>query len=1231
SYPTVDTTFFAGTFCKHPLAMVAANAVLNELASRGPQLQERLNLRTERFVTDLSACFTEHGLAVTIPRFGSQFRLVSSDDIHLLYPLLIENGLYIREGRNLFLSDAHTDEDLARALEAVRKALATGRRSGLLPGGRINATASNEPPARNDLTPGQHQVWTLAKMDPASASAYNQVAVLDMRGLLRLDALEQAINHVVRVHDSLRTTFGEIDPVQRVLSDIVVPLRTIDATGDLTDSIADEGATTFDLTRGPMLRAAVLRRGDSEHVLVVSSHHIVADGWSMGVLLQHIALCYSAICRGESLATGRVSQFEDYRRRLESIDSAERVQAEHYWLRRFDGPVPTLDLPGDKTRPVVRSFRGARTSRSIDVELAARIDNVARTHDLTSFSLLLAVYTMLLHRLSDQDDVIVGIPAAARLTAEDTMVIGPCANMLPIRSRVNRELSFSEHLVHIGASVLEALEFQHYPFQALLERLELPLDPSRTPLVSSVFNVDRQVAVPQLADLEVDRITFPVRNVQFDLLLNIVPDHTGLRMEMDYSSDLFDEATPTAWLELYVDLLRAVIAAPDQPLHRLYRSVVTSGVNGPEHEDTMPARCLPDLFEDRARRTPDRVCVRSGDSVITYRQLAHRSDRLAAALQRCGVGPEVVVAVIFAPSISAHVAILGILKAGGAYLPLDPSLPYERLSMLLEMSGALHVIESTATAGKVAITTDTDRRVFRLDADGDLLGPFASDSAPIRDARLRPENAAYIMYTSGSTGVPKAVVGTHHSTVNRLRWMWREFSFASGETMCQKTSLAFVDSVWELFGPLLAGVCTVVVDRETVAAPDSFVRLLAAQEVTRVVVVPTLLSLMLDALDAHSASLPSLRHWTVSGEELPATLVHRFRHHFPEATLLNLYGCTEVSADATAYSSFAEIDRRRRSPFGGPIDNSAVYLLDPRLDPVPVGAIGELYVSGATVNRGYADRPDLTGSRFVADPFAERPGQRMYRTGDRARRAPGEVFEFVGRADRQVKIRGVRVELGEVEAALNGHPAVVNCAVITETDWSGSRTLTGYIELRPDVPTIDVFEIRRYLTRRLPEQFVPTEIVTASPLPRTSSGKIDRRSLARTNQPSVPDRGAEQALTATERTLLELWSGLLPNVPFESSANFFDLGANSLHAIRLRQRIVDRFGIPVTAHELFAAPTVSDMAAVIEDKLIADADDETVDSILRELESLDEYEVSSRPTGDVNTPPDSDTTMSGGR
>ncbi|GHF43631.1 amino acid adenylation domain-containing protein [Deinococcus metalli] len=1035
----------------------------------------------------------------------------------------------------------------------------------------------------------QERMWLLHELD-AGGTAYSVVGALHLRGALDVAALEDSLRYIVERHEPLRTTFEDRDGLlyQRVNPpEFTVERRSLRG---YADSAAQLKAATrdlqtclqrpFDMREGPMIRVTLFDLADDHHILLLDLPHINSDAWSLGVLLEELIHGYEAQLAGRAPALPELPvQYRDYavwQREWLRGDTLERLRT--YWRAALQD-LPALELPLDRPRPPSLTFGGATVWATLPTPLLERLRRVATAENATLFMVMLTAFKVLLSHWTGQTDVAVGTPVAGRSTPGVERMIGVFVNTLVMRSDLAGDPSFREALRRVRDTTVGAFDHQDMPFAQLVTDLQPVRDLSRSPLVQVMFN---QINVPMpersLPGLHLGFVELDRGGAQFDLGCTVTEISGEERVSLEYNTALFAEATMQALLDRFLRLLDEVSRHPDGVVSELpllsgeERAQLAAWSGEPDLGDE-PMDTVPELFEAQVRRTPDAVALRSGSAVITYRELNARANRLARHLRAHGVEGETPVAICLPRSVGAVVATLGVLKAGGAYVPLDPAHPPARLAQLLHDAVPRLLLGTAEVAGQVP-TGEMPVLVVPLDGD-DTGAAWAAHPADDLGVVTAPDALAYVMYTSGTSGTPKGVQGLHRGVTYRLRWMWDAFPFAAGEVCCLKTSAGFVDSVWELFGPLLAGVPLVLVPEQLLQDPPAFLALLAREEVTRVVLVPSLLRVLLEALE-NGPPLPCLTLWTASGEPLGTDVVAQFRQTLPHARLLNLYGSTEVAGDATWTEVTADgtvAPSTSFEPIGQPLPGALVYVVDAALRQVPPGTPGELLVGGSGLARGYHGQPDLTATRFVPNPHG--PGQ-VFRTRDRAAFLPDGRLQVLGRLDRQVKVRGVRVEPEDVEARLLTHAQVESCAVTLSRGQD--PVLVAYVVLRsPATPT----ELRAYLAAQLPSPAVPAHVVVLEQLPRTASGKLDRQRLP---EPAAGSAAAVPPGTALERRLAELWAELL-DVPVEHVGrhdSFFDLGGHSLLAARLVARLEPAFGVRVPLAALFRGPTIADLAAALD-------------------------------------------------
>jgi amino acid adenylation domain-containing protein len=1033
----------------------------------------------------------------------------------------------------------------------------------------------------------QRMFWLLDQLEP-DVPAYNLPRALHLEGPLNVEALRGVFRALLRRHDVLRTSFiaqdGELFQCVDEHIEFDLPMRDLSglpASSRKVEALAiasEERRKPFDLERAPLLRATLLRLGPDEHVLVLVMHHIITDGWSMGILFKEIAQFYRQLALGRPPQLAQLPiQYADFacQQREQLADQALQKDLE-YWENKLRGCPTLLELPTDRPRPAVQSHHGSMEGLTIGKTLTRRMKDLCAREGATLYMGLLAVFQVLLWRYSGKDDILVGTPLAGRDDPELADLIGCFVNTCVIRGDLTGNPGFQEFLARVRVAALEAYAHQRVPIEQLLAKLKCERTPSHTPLFQVMFilqNAPKQVI--RFPGLVIDELELDSGLAKFDITLEVVEQEGLLYCQFEYRSELFEGSTIQRMALHFHNLLESAIENPSCPIARL------SMLEEREREEMLFAWNATSLdypreltiaraFEEQFRRTPDAIALLDGFQRITYREVERRANQVANALIQRGVRPEMPVGIYMKRSAEAIIAILGAIKAGGLYVPLDISQPKHRLHLLISTGDCRTVLTHRALQHDLPAPVNP----ILLDLDEALWTKSSGSPPPSPSGQL-----AYIIFTSGSTGVPKGVVGTHRATMNRLAWMYETYPFSSDEVCCQKTALGFVDSVWEIFGPLLRGIPNVIIPEEVVIDPELLLELLARERVTRIVLVPTLLGVLLEHAPDLDTRAPMLKLWTVSGEYLPLDLAKKFRDVLPEAVLLNLYGSSEVAGDATFYE-VGELDGLAAIPIGKPIANTRAYILDDFVQPVPMGVHGTLYVGGDCVSKGYWRRPDLTSERFVPSPFGAKSGT-LFVTGDRARFLPDGNLEYLGRLDTQIKLRGFRVELGEIEANLVVHPSVRQATVTVAGHDADTRQLVAYVVGR-DGAAPPSRELRDFLGGRLPQYMVPAVFVELAELPLLPSGKVDRGSLPQ--PPSGIGQAGEKLgpRNDVETRLVSIWRELLGLEELGVTENFFALGGNSLLAMQILARVRKTYEVEISIRSLFDGPSVEELAREIE-------------------------------------------------
>lgn len=1032
------------------------------------------------------------------------------------------------------------------------------------------------------LTDAQKQLWLLAQRDDRASRAYNVPVILSLRGCLHVRAMRQAIQDAVDRHEALRTTISADGQEQRISQGMAfeVPLvdfsgvAPIDSSRRLTDFLETQSNGLFDLTQGPLFRATLVKLGQHDHVLALVAHHIIVDGWSIGVLVRDIASDYTARVSGSRLEKERPLQFREYASwHNDRLDDRAMQDHESYWLEHLSGPLPQLELTS-KPRPPVMTFRGARCSIKLEAGLVKSLNELSQQNNCTLFMTLLAVYLILLRRLSGQGDLIAGVPVSKRALKGGGDLVGYCVNVVPLRFQSCANPSFKEHLATLRNIVIEAYQHADYPFAKLVSKLNVPRDPSRPQLVGTIFNMNAPLAAGlTLPELDVGLMSCPIAYARHDVSVNVIPVRDELVLEVDYNTDLFDAAAIEGFAQRMATLCEAVVSDPEQRVSNLpiltekERQQLLVELNATQ-VDFPRGLCLHQLFEAQVGRTPEVTAVVFENQSLTYAELDARANQLAHHLRTLGVGPEVPVGICMERSIEMIVSLFGILKAGGAYVPLDTDYPEDRLGFMLRDTRAPVVLTQHRLRDRLPAC---DALKLALDREWGLISTAPSSKPTVR---VTPQNLAYVIYTSGSTGKPKGASIPHAGIVNRLLWMQDAYGLDATDRVLQKTPFSFDVSVWEFFWPLMTGARLVVAKPGGHKDSRYLAELIAEAQVTTLHFVPPMLAVFLEEPGIEACR--SLRRVICSGEALPFELTQRHYARL-EVPLHNLYGPTEASVDVTHWT--CERDSTLSVvPIGRPIANTQMYILDAELNPLPLGVTGDLYIGGVGLGRGYLGRPDLTAEKFIPDPFSNVAGARLYRTGDLARYLPDGNIEFLGRSDHQVKIRGFRIELGEIEATLAQHPAVREVVVVARDDGPGDKRLVAYLVPTPDAqPGISAW--RAFLKDKVPDYMVPAAFVCLDALPLSHNGKVDRKALPAPEVRPEADQDHVAPRNPTEKHIAEIWAQVLGIERVGIHANFFELGGDSILAIQIIAR-ANQAGFKLTPQRLFEHPTVAGLAGI---------------------------------------------------
>ena len=1052
------------------------------------------------------------------------------------------------------------------------------------------------------LSYAQQRLWLIHQMEP-DTPGYNLPLGLRLRGELNHAALDGSLREILKRHDVLRTCFivqnGE--PFQRIAARVEFRLGTINLSDtpkaeqeeEVRKEARAEAQRVFDLKQAPLFRATLLRLRERDHVLLITMHHIVSDGWSMGVLLGELVTLYSALRLGQpSPLTALPMQYADFaewQRKWLTGENLERQMG--YWRKELSKLPPALELPTDRPKPASRSSNGNSYRFAVSLEITEELRRLARRNKASLFMVMLAAWQVLLHRYSGQADILIGTAIANRNRLQLEELIGFFVNTLVLRGDLSGHPSFSEVLRRARETSLAAQEHQDLPFERLVAETELQQKPQDNPFFTVMFNwLNLPVSQTELAGLKWEHLEQALTANRFDLMLTVFEGKTELPGLFEYSADLFDESTVARMAGHLQTLLASIAADPEQKICDLqflppdeFRQLVFDWA-GKETEYPRDSS-LCELFERQAEQTPEAAALIAGNEKVSYRELNGKANQLARYLRNSGIRIEDPVAICLDRSAAMIIALLGVLKCGGAYVALDPGYPAERIAFVVADTKTRILITQEILAKNLP-----DRSVVRtlcIDRDWPAIQP--SSSADLK-LPLSGGNLAYIAYTSGSTGTPKGVAISHRAAIRLVRG--NDYAhFGSQEIFLQFAPIAFDASTFEIWGCLLNGGTLAV----CASGIEEAGKALRQQHVSTAWLTAGLFHWM---TDHQPDSLRGVRQLLAGGDVLSPQHVMKFLEVAAEKTvLINGYGPTE-NTTFTCCQPIRRGDQFSASvPVGKPIANTRIYVLDGQMHPLPIGAAGEAFIGGDGLARGYWGQADLTGEKFVPDPYSQRPGERLYRSGDRMRWLADGRLEFLGRMDTQVKIRGFRVEPGEIEAALNAHSKVRESAVIAETQPSGEKRLLAYFS--PETPDSDVTEVtaeelRQYLRMKLPDYMVPSELIAVQEFPLTANGKTDRRALSALPRGTVPGTSHAAPRTAAEKVIAQIWSEVLEKSSIGVEESFFELGGHSLQATQIILRLRETFQIDTfPLRRLFETPTVAGLVGALKEHY----EPETVETI----------------------------------
>ncbi|HLN61119.1 MAG TPA: amino acid adenylation domain-containing protein [Symbiobacteriaceae bacterium] len=1036
----------------------------------------------------------------------------------------------------------------------------------------------------------QERLWFLEQFTPGSA-AYHLPVTYRMSGALDLPVLERSLRALIQRHEALRTAFRSEDGrlTQVIREDVYLPLTVADLSSlpeaererALAQGLTEQYSQPFDLTRGPLFRATLFRLADTDHVLLLTLHHMIADGWSNTLIGKELGALYTAFHTGaEPSLPALPIQFADYACwHQQWLQGPEMERQIAFWRQALEGVDPLLQLPTDHARPPVQGAEGGTVPFAVDRACLAGLRRLNQQEGTTLFMLLMAAFQTFLHRYTGQRDIVVGMPVFNRNRPETERVVGFFANTHVIRTQFEAEPTFRSVLQSVKRFALEAVSRQEVPFERIVEALSLPRDPSRTPLCQAMLTVAAgHETAAAWSDLTVQ--PHPVQRVgaMFDLTLEVSEQEDGLGLCLVYRTDLFDRETVERMAGNFAELLGGIASQPDASVSRL--PILSEAERRQLAEWNATARAYPgdrmihERFADQALQTPDRIALTCEEQHLSYAELNRCANRVAHFLRKRGVTRGTLVAVGMERSVEMVVGLLAILKAGAAYIPIDPTYPDERVAAMLEDAAPAVLLTQSHLQARFAGKASC---VIALDGEA---AQIAQEPGTNPDVDVEGEDLAYVIFTSGSTGRPKGAMNSHGGISNRLLWMQEAYQLGPDDAVLQKTPFSFDVSVWEFFWPLMTGARLVMARPGGHKDVEYLTEVITSERVTTLHFVPSMLQMFLHG--EHVERCTSLRRVICSGEALSYELQERFFERL-KADLHNLYGPTEAAVDVT-YWQCRPHDERRLVPIGRPVANTQMHLLDAYQQPVPIGVVGELYIGGVQVGKGYLNRPDLTVERFVTLDLGAGP-ERLYRTGDLGRWLQDGTIEYLGRTDGQVKVRGVRMELGEIEAALRQHPAIKEALVLVHRVSDADVRLVAYYTGAAE--SLTASELRQFLLQILPEYMLPAAFVPLAAFPISPNGKVDRKALPRLDEFPTRTGAAQAALeNDTERQIAGVWAEVLrlPAASIGADDNVFDLGGNSLLVLQISEVLRTRLQLSVSVVDLFRYTTVRRLAQFLDQR-----------------------------------------------
>ena len=1043
------------------------------------------------------------------------------------------------------------------------------------------------------LSYAQQHLWIVDQMQPGNP-AYNVPVVFDIKGELDIQRLEGSINEVIQRHEVLRTSFTTKDnqPYQIIHPELQIKIDQVDLSGFSTEKketkyenlISSEVIKSFDLSKPPLIRVTLYKLDQSIYKLLLNLHHIVCDGWSIGLIIKEVGAIYEG---NYSDLPELPMQYADYsildKKRLEENKYEKQIS---YWREILEKELPVLELPLDKPRPAVQTFVGSNRFFSINRSLADKLQSIGLQQGATVFMLVLAAYQVLLHRYSGQDDIIVGVPVSTRTRNEYEMLVGYFLNMTAFRIDLSDDPTFIELLKRVRDLTLEAFSNQEVPFEKVVESLKFKRDLSRNPIFQTTLEVSPGSSYI-LKDLQVKQNNLDTRFSQVDLAIHLKENDEGFSGRFEFNTDLFNEATIERYVSHFINLLTSIAENLDQKISSI--PILSTEEKeellkkGDQKTYYKPEKVIHKFFEEAVEKSPDSMAISLNGETLTYSNLNERANLLAHHLISLGVKEDSLVGICMERSFDLIVGILAILKAGGGYLPIDLSYPQDRTTFMLQDAGVEIVLTQSKLSGSLNI-----KNVNLI-----LIDNYKPEKSVVSNPviKINPESLAYVIYTSGSTGKPKGVMVTHYNVVRLFQATDQWFKFNERDVRTLFHSYAFDFSVWEIWGALFYGGKLVIIPQLISRDPESFYNLLLKEKVTVLNQTPSAFRQLVQvAVNRDESEKLFLRYIIFGGETLDLKILKPWFELYGDEkpSLVNMYGITETTVHVT-YRVLTNKDTDSGSVIGEPIPDLKFYILDKNKNLVPTGVSGEIYVGGAGVAREYLNRPQLNEERFINNPFSDQDNDRLYRTGDLARYIDGDDIEHLGRIDHQIKIRGFRIELGEIEAVINNYEDVKETVVIVREDIPEEKRITAYLMLKQK-ETFDVLALRSFLNKQLPDYMIPSDFVLLEEFPLTTSGKLDIKRLPAGEGERYSGTKYVTPQNQLEKTIADIWQKYLNLNKIGIDDNFFDLGGHSLLMVKVNNDLKQSLKKDISIVEMYRYPTIRTLSEALsneDDKVLS--------------------------------------------